>query len=181
MPHTLAHNGAAHDAEGNHLHPDRARYTKEEGRGKCSGCGALSKVLPNGASRRRWFAWHKENAPEPEEFPEVELSFTQSLAKHFWASLAVNGTRAYLEKHFPGVKLRADYDTMMVYLSGPDNRQVGKATAAVLQLWEDAAKEFYMWRKTNPVYKSLQHHRTENRRASYKMTKDFFIKFCANR
>lgn len=180
MPHTLAHNGAAHDDAGNQLYPDQVRYTKGEGRGKCSGCGALSKVLPNGASRRRWFDWHKDNAPEPDTYPEIELPFTPSLAKVFWASLAVNGTREFLKNHYPDVRIRADYDTTLIYLSGPYKEDVNAAVAAVLLLWEEAAKEFYFWRRTDPVYRSLQHNRTENRRAVYKLTKDFFINFCAS-
>lgn len=181
MPHTLAHNGAAHNADGEQIYPDRVRYTQGEGRGKCSGCGALSKVLPNGASRRRWFDWHKEHAPEPETYPETELQFTRSLAKFFWASLAVNGTRKYLENHYPDVRIRADYDTTLIYLSGPDPKNVSAAVASVLELWEDAAKEFYWWRKSDPVYRSLQHDIKSNRRASYKLTKDFFINYCAKR
>lgn len=185
MIHTLAHNGAAHDDSGEPIDPTQRsrrsrvhKYTGGEGRGKCSGCGALSVSLPNGASRRRWFAWHKENAPAEAEQPEIEMSFTSTLAKYFWASLAVNGTREYLKKHFPQVKLRADYDTSLIYLSGPN---AADAVPEVQQLWEDAAKEFYVWRKTDPVYRSLQHHRPENRRASYKLTKTFLINYCASR
>lgn len=179
MPHTLAWNGAAFTEKGEPIYPLRRKYTGGEGRGKCSGCGALSVPLPNGASRRRWFDWHKDNAPaEQEAGPEIEMSFTPVLAKYFWASLAVNGTRLYLEKYFPEVKLRADYDALLIYLSGPDAE---KAVPAVQALWEDAAKEFYVWRKTDPVYLSLQHNVTSNRRASYKLTKNFFINYCASR
>lgn len=181
MPHTLAWNGAAFTSKGEPHYPLRRKYTGGAGRGKCSGCGALSKELPNGASRRRWFEWHRENAPEPSAYPEVEVPFTKSLAKYFWASLAVNGTRAYLENHYPDVQVRADYDTTLIYLSGPNPRAVSTAVASVQQLWEDAAKEFYFWRRTDPVYLSLQHTRTSNRRASYKLTKQFFINYCASR
>lgn len=186
MTHSLAHFGAAHDAAGKLLYPARVRdkagklhkNTKGEGRGKCSGCGQLSKVLPNGASRRRWFEWHEENAPEPTEYPEVEVPFTRSLAKNFWASLAVNGTRCYLETEYPMVTLRADYDAMMIYLSSPDPNVTKAAVESIRTLWEDAAAEFYLWKRNDPVYLSLQHDRKSNRRASYKLTKKFFIDFC---
>lgn len=183
MPHALANFGAAYDDKGEPLFPGRRNYTRGEGRGKCSGCGALSVPLPNGASRRRWYDWHKENTPDPEsvKHPEVEMSFTSTLAKYFWASLAVNGTRKYLQRHHPNVTLRADYDTLMIYLSSPEASETEAAVQAVEQLWEDAAKEFYVWRKTDPVYLSLQHDVKSNRRASYKLTKNFFINFCASR
>lgn len=66
--HLLSRNGAPHDDEGNLTNKD-PKITAGEGRGKCS-CGRLSDVLPNGASRRRWHKWHKENETSDEAVQE---------------------------------------------------------------------------------------------------------------
>lgn len=117
--------------------------------------------------------------PEPvkqEEFHKG-FPFTDSLAKHFWAPLAVKGTREFLARNFPEIKESHDNARHRVRLTGHDKKQVHEAAVAVSEMWEAAAVEFRDWKKTNADYASLDHTSRDDRSKSYILTRDFFVNF----
>lgn len=80
--HSLVHEGAAHDEEGQRIRQHWSVNAAGVGRGKCS-CGALSDVLPSGGQRKAWHKAHKEELLEDE--PAVRAAHFPKLLRQVGA------------------------------------------------------------------------------------------------
>lgn len=223
--HSLKYDGAPFKGDGNLVNSDTT-ITKGAGIGMCS-CGEMSDWLPNGASRRRWHKWHKENLDAVQEEPTLELDdetaaavdraldnpddvvpdprkkeepeeeeedlvgeapdYTASVsfindapvAGIFWGTLGAKASPRVVGRQHPRVKVSTNSNSKKITLSG-QRADVQQAKKDLLTMWVNAGDQYKHWKKVTEEYKSLDQSTPEGRRASYRLTKAFFLDFGEN-
>lgn len=176
MPHTLKYAGAPYDDQAQLIDPIN-KTTSGPGRALCS-CGIISPELESGAARREWFKDHRAKY-EPREVPESAVMATRTIefpvtvAKHFWLSLGHAAADQVRVSH-PGLKVEHNDETRTITVTGAED-EVTEASRQLTDLYESVGPAFFLWKKQSEDYKALQHNTLEGRRASYQLTKRFFV------
>lgn len=175
MPHTLKYAGAPYDDQAQLIDPVN-KTTAGPGRALCS-CGIISPELPSGPARREWFKDHRakyeQEVPASAVTTTATVDFPVTVAKHFWLSLG-HAAADQVRMSYPGLKVEHDDETRTITVTGAE-ADVSRAVRQLTDLYEGVGPAFFLWKKQSEDYKALQHNTLEGRRASYQLTKRFFV------